>query len=107
MEYSFQNNLECITDKDVARTKKGLRERIKREGKTISGDKVWVEVEQEEFIGGQFRKRIAYKKREVIKKYRNLVEVQSTDTRRVTLSYKEILINDLKRKKKMYEGSMV
>ena len=68
MEYSFQNRFTYITEKDVARIKKELRERTERDGKAVAGDKVWVEVEQEEFIGGQFRKRITYKKREVIKK---------------------------------------
>lgn len=106
MEYSFQSRVTYITDKDVAKLKRKLRERVKDGKKTKSGDKVWVEIEQEEFIGGQLRKRTFYKKREVIRKYRNLVEVQSIGTKRTTLSYKDILINELKQKNKMYEGSV-
>lgn len=96
MEYSFSSKSAEITKKDVQNLKHTLR----------IGDKVWIEVETEVFIDDKLCKRTTYKKRKVVKKFQNLVEVQYGSTKRMTLTYKDILVNDLKRKQKSYEGSM-
>lgn len=96
MEYSFSSKSAEITKKDVQNLKHTLR----------IGDKVWIEVETEVFIDDKLCKRTTYKKRKVVKMFRNLVEVQYGSTKRMTLTYKDILVNDLKRKQKSYEGSM-
>lgn len=90
MEYTFASREAKITKKDVDKLKKTLQ----------IGDMVWIEIESEEFVEDVLRKRITYKKRKVVKKGRNLVEIQTGSTKRVTITYKDILINDLKRKQK-------
>lgn len=95
-KFGFWDARAKITKRDVEELKKNLR----------IGDTVWVEIETEEFIGGALRKKVVYKKRRVVKKYRNLVEVQTGSSRRLTLTYIDILVNDLKRKRKADEGSM-
>lgn len=96
MDYVFQNVKSEITDEDVRNLKRKLR----------IGDRVWVEMESEELVNGALRKKITFKKRKVVKKYPNLVEVQTGSTKRVTLTYKDILVNDLKRKQKSDEGKL-
>ena len=97
MEYVFPSRRVAITEKEVRDLKRTLR----------IGDRVWIEIETEEFIGEKLCKRTFYKKRKVVKKYPNLVEVQTGSTKRVTLTYKDILVNDIKRKQKSDEGSLV
>lgn len=96
MDYVYQNVKSEITDKDVRELKRKLR----------IGDRVWVEMETEEMVNGALRKKITFKKRKIVKKYPNLVEVQTGSTKRVTLTYKDILVNDLKRKQKSDEGKL-
>lgn len=93
--FSFVDERAKIKKRDVRELKKNLK----------VGDTVWVEIETESFENGNLHKKVALKKRKVVKKYRNLVEVQTGSTRRVTLTYIDILVNDLKRKNK-HEGSM-
>ena len=96
MIYNFKSRDAAITKEDIQNLKRTLR----------IGDSVWIEIEKETFEDGILRKRIVYRKRKVVKKFPHVVEVQSGSTKRVTLTYKDILVNDIKRKQKEDERSM-
>lgn len=96
MDYVFQSRGAAITKSDVQKLKRSLR----------IGDRVWIEIEAEVFVGDKLCKRTTYKKRKVVKKFPHVVEVQTGSTKRETLTYEDILVNDIKRKQKADERSL-
>lgn len=87
MNFKCQRRSAWITEEDV----RNLRDEIHE------GDCVLIGVENEEFIGGRIRIRTQLKKAVVKAKYRNLVEIEAKGPKRQTVTYKEILVNELRR----------
>lgn len=86
-----------ITEEDV----RNLREELH------VGDYVWDKSERaEEYSDGRIRIRTKFKKVMVLAKFPNLVVVSGKGTKLHTLTYKDILLYELERKRKKDERSM-
>ena len=96
MEYTFSSREVAINKKDVEHLKRTLR----------VGDRVWIELEAEVMVNGKLCKRSVFKKRKVVKMFPHIVEVQTGSTKRETLKWEDILVNDILRKQKPDERSM-
>lgn len=64
------------------------------------GDVVPVAVEDEDHIGGRNAIRTKIRNERIVAKFPNLVQTTGRGTRIVTITYKDILLNALKRAKK-------
>lgn len=77
-----------INKEDIEKLKEKLR----------IGDMVRYEQEEEVMERGNIFRRIRRKKGRVIAKYPHLVEVQGTGTKRITVTYKDLLMREAQRK---------
>ena len=91
-----QRQVGWITEDDV----RNLREELH------PGDYVLVNVEKEDDSGDQVQIKTQIKKEQVVAKYPHLVVVTGAGTKIHTITYKEILMNELKRMRRRNERRM-
>lgn len=94
VNYKAKRKKKRLTAEDIEELKNRLQ----------IGDTVWIEAEEKGDFGEDVRGTHRLIKAKVVKKYRNLVEINGGGTRKKTATYKEILMGKMKKRKEHEEA---